>query len=223
VRAILLGHVFPDVSRPRLKAHVASLGIGPRDLLVGVDAGVRSWLVAGWVPDLAVGDWDSLGPAAREIARQLPAWELPRAKDLSDLAYALKAAIGLGAREIVCSGFTGGRVDQQLGVLYDLASAARGEFGPVRSVCVREPGGEIHFLSSRIRRWKARLRPGTLVSVFAIGGPASGVTLSGLAFGLRRARLVASSRGLSNRALRSEVSVRLERGALAVVVGGLSG
>ena len=120
------------------------------------------------------------------------------------------AMIALGARELVCAGFSGGRADHALGVLYDLAEVS----GRARSVRLLGEGFVAHFLAPST--WKARLRPGATVSILALGGAATGVTLKGFQFPLTNAKLAPSSLGLSNRAKRAEVGVSFKRGRLVV-------
>lgn len=60
---------------------------------------------------------------------------------------------------------------------------------------------------------------GAVVSVLAVGGPAVGVTLRGLRWPLRSARLEAwSSLGISNVSRGGPVTVRVERGTALTVV-----
>ncbi|MCM2279325.1 MAG: thiamine diphosphokinase [Oligoflexia bacterium] len=213
-RAILIG------PRPVPPALVRELRLGPGDFIIAVDGGLRRCRRLGLRPGLAIGDWDSLGARSPERALAgIPHLTLPREKDWSDLCYALDAAEALGAREIVCLGVTGGRPDHQLGVLLDLSEAAASSASRFRSVQAWGADGRYHFISSRMPRWTARLEPGRCVSVFALGGPAKGVSLRGFRYPLRNAPLVPSSRGLSNRVVSRVCTVAVGRGSLLVLVG----
>jgi thiamine pyrophosphokinase len=212
-RAILLGPV-----RSTLEQVLAHRG-ARRALRVGVDGGVERWLKLGIVPDIAVGDWDSLR-SRRSLERVARAGgrvvTLSGSKDESDLAHALGLVARAGAREVVCLGVTGGRPDHQLATLAELSSAAAG--GRFAAVTALGPEGEYHFLSKRIPRWSAQLAPGTTVSVFALSDRARGVTLRGMAYPLRNAELRPTSRGLSNVVRARRISVSLSSGRIVVII-----
>ena len=213
-RAILFG---PRLSARGANEYLKQLKFQPSDFKVGVDAGTAIWRELDLMPDLAVGDWDGLTDA-RALEGIDSVVHLPRDKDASDFQHALDIAIGAGARRLVGVGFTGGALDQQLGVYYDLATAASGRFGPVREVSLWDADFEVRILSAKIPRWRAALPSGTRVSVFSLGGPATGVTLTGFKFPLNLARLEGSTRGLGNETLGREVEVRVGRGTLMIFV-----
>src|SRR4051812_42912639 len=100
MRAILAG---PLIAEAELSAVARELRLGERDLRIAVDGGLRAWMGSGLGAEVAVGDWDSLGRSdqARKWLAAIPRLELPRAKNRSDLFYACRAAIELGATEII--------------------------------------------------------------------------------------------------------------------------
>lgn len=167
-------------------------------------------------PDFAVGDWDSL--KRRALLKRIPHLTLQRGKDRSDLFYALAAAVARGASEIVGVGLSGGRMDHQLGVLADFAEASTWKGVGIRSLRLLDPDGEMTFVGPATPRWNATGLQGRTISIFAWGGNAAGVTLTGLRYPLRGATLKPSSLGLSNVAVKSRVSVSLQAGRLVVVL-----
>lgn len=223
-RAILLGPALKssDTVRELLK----KVKLKSSDLRIGVDGGTLHWLDAGFNPDIAVGDWDSLPEARHSILRKIPHITLNPKKDRSDLYFALRTAVELGATELVALGVTGGRPDHHLAVLYDLSLFSKGEFGQVSSVEAIGPEGRYIFLSSSPSRraapsacWKSGpLRKGQLISVFALGAEASGVTLKGFRYLLKDAVLKPSSLGLSNVVTAKQGEVRLRKGVLLVIM-----
>lgn len=77
------------------------------DLVIAADAGIKKLREYGAAPDIAVGDFDSLGfvPECGEIIRH------PVRKDDTDTMLAVKTGIKRGYSEFVIFGGTGGRPD----------------------------------------------------------------------------------------------------------------
>ena len=78
-----------------------------KDLLIAADAGIKKLTDYGVSPDMAVGDFDSLGfvPDCREIIRH------PVRKDDTDTMLAVKTGLKKGYCKFVIFGGTGGRPD----------------------------------------------------------------------------------------------------------------
>lgn len=195
-----------------------SLRDEPAVFVVGVDRGAEIVVEAGLPLGLAIGDWDSV--RSRDFPRALRAMAkagetklltLPRAKERSDLFFALQAVREMKIPRAVVYGFQGGRPDHSLAHLYDTASfaAARMEIASVGDE------GTILF-ATPARSLVAPARKGELVSVFAVGKMAVGVRFRGLRFKARGEIISLSSQGLSNVAESSEIRVSLKRGTLAV-------
>jgi len=215
MRAVLLGPVLK--SKLEAKSILATIGLTGADMRVGVDGGTEYFAKVGLLPHIAVGDWDSL--KNQSLLKKIPHITLPTHKDQSDLFYAVRAAVKLGATEIVCAGVSGGRIDQQLGVLYDLAQVASGEAGRVKRVSVYGAEGvSYHFLSAKIKQWEMPLKLGQTISLFPLGGSARGVSTRGLKYKLKNAVLNCSSRGLSNRVTQPRVEVKIKSGHLVVMI-----
>jgi thiamine pyrophosphokinase len=154
LRAAIFLNGFPDP--PDLLRSVAERA----DLVVAADGGARYALDAGVVPDLVVGDMDSLGEAgAREVAERGALLERhPVRKDKMDAHLAVIAAGERGATdvELVCA--TGGSLSSVFAVPHILLTAERmGLRATMRAVGGRcsswrqEPGPspEIQEIASR--------------------------------------------------------------------------
>ena len=180
---------------------------GPGDYIIAADGGFRHCQRAGLVPDLLLGDFDSLDrpPPATEVRRY------PVDKDDTDSMLALKTGLSMGFRVFHLYGGTGGRMDHTLANLQSLAYLAeRGAEGYLY-------GETMVFTVLMDRTLTLPARDDGVFSVFALGGEASGVTISGGRYPLDQGVLSPFfPLGVSNHFTGSPVTVRVERGCLAV-------
>lgn len=187
------------------------------DQLIAADGGAAHALALGRVPDLVLGDLDSLSTRERSQleAHGVPFEVHPRAKDETDLELALHWAVEHGARQVTVLGALGGRLDHTLGNLLMLAdprwaSVRLRLVSGIETVTAIHDGGEVQIDG----------QPGDLISLLPIGGDAVGVTTEGLAWRLSGDTLAfGRTRGVSNELTAHTARVRLEGpgGALLVV------
>ncbi len=84
--------------------------VGPGDFVIACDAGCRTAAQFGVRPDLAVGDFDSLGePVPEGILVQ----KVPAEKDDTDTMLGLRVGLEQGFREFLLVGGFGGRLGRQ--------------------------------------------------------------------------------------------------------------
>lgn len=184
-------------------------------VVVAADSGVAHALALGLVIDVAVGDFDSLDPEtlAAVEASGTRVERHPVAKDATDLELALDVAVGLGAARVVVLGGHGGRLDHFLANALVLAAPQLGgvEVEAVVGeavVSVVRPGPGIRFGG----------RPGQLVTILPVHGPAEGVRTEGLRYPLHGETLsVGTTRGVSNVLDAAEAAVSIRGGVVLVV------
>jgi thiamine pyrophosphokinase len=187
------------------------------DRIIGVDGGAARALAWGLVPDLVIGDMDSL-PDKDQAALEAQGCRFvvhPRAKDETDLELALTYAAKQGAREIVVLAALGGRLDHTLANLLLLSIPAL-EGVPVRIV----EGAQEALLVRGGGAATIEGQPGDLVSLLPLGGDARGVRTQGLAWALEGDTLrFGFSRGVSNEMRGQTARVEVQAGHLLVVHG----
>lgn len=192
---------------------------GSFDAVYAVDGGF-AWLErAGVVPDLAVGDFDSLG----FVPQGVPVERHPPMKDASDMELALERAWEGGFRRVFVYGGIGGRLDHTLANLGVLAGMS--ERGMEATVVAA--GFALRFFSGPGSFGLAddeRCAREGVVSVFSLSDLSRGVTEQGLLYELHDADLTSrASRGLSNELVPGAVGgpqaarVSVQEGTLAVV------
>ena len=197
----------------------------PGDLVLAADGGYRALYSLGYMPDLLLGDFDSLGDLP--LPPDLPVLRFPARKDDTDTGLALRHGLDRGYRDFALYGCAGGRVDHLLANLQSMARVSR-------------LGATIRLAAPEYDAWAltgpapdasapgpvATLtlpdRPGgTLVSVFCHGDRAEGVTLTGLSYPLDGADLTGDfPLGVSNRRLEGQpATVSVRRGTLLIFQG----
>jgi thiamine pyrophosphokinase len=186
-------------------------------LIVGADGGAARALAWGLVPQVVIGDMDSLpaGALAELERHQVRFIRHPRAKDETDLELALTFAAEQGAHEIVILGALGGRLDHTLANVLLLALPRLAGI-PVRIA----RGAQEAILLRDGESVSLQGQPGDLVSLLPWGGDARGVTTEGLAWPLEGAILrFGFSRGVSNEMTARQARIALNHGYLLVVHG----
>lgn len=207
---------------------------GAFDKVIAVDGGFASLTAAGVAPDMALGDFDSLG----FVPEGVPCAQFPPEKDASDMELALEHARREGADAVVVYGALGGRLDHTLANLQLLASFAErgmtveavgegerivflvgpGELRIVDGEAGAGPAGRPEDAGAfRSLVVPAALDAGGVVSVFSLTDVSRGVREEGLKYGLDGVELTnRTSWGLSNELAGADARIALDCGTLAV-------
>lgn len=181
--------------------------------IICADGGARHACRMGVIPDLVIGDLDSLdgelqGCLVRQGSRIM---RYPRDKDETDTQLALEMAFMLTPDEILVFGAIGARLDHTLANLSLLVSAAERGI-PVRLV---DEWCEVFVVKG-----KAAIEgePGQTVSLFPFGSDVAGVTLDGFEYPLTDAVMTVNrSCGISNRLISGTGVIAVESGSLLVI------
>ncbi|MEX1177940.1 MAG: thiamine diphosphokinase [Nitriliruptor sp.] len=183
--------------------------------VVAADGGLRLAGPLGLAVDLVIGDLDSVDPDQLDAAAAAGARveRHPVAKDATDLALALDAAVAAGATRVTVVGGAGGRADHLLANWLILAGSAyaavdvRAWSAVARTDVVR--AGRMTQLDAPV---------GSVVSLLPVHGPARGITTTGLRYPLTDGELPpGSSRGVSNQMSAPHATVVLTDGVLLAV------
>lgn len=175
------------------------------DYIIAADAGLAALEEMGIVPDLAVGDFDSLG--------HIPNFERiichPCEKDDTDTALSLAEGMKRGYRVFVIYGGLGGRLDHTMANIQNCAGAAdHGAlcwlWGEGNAVCTFGDGAELSFEAEKTG----------ILSVFA-ADRASGVNIHGLKYPLEDVCLTSTvPLGVSNQFIGEKSSISAADGTL---------
>lgn len=194
----------------------ADLPAGRFDLVIAADAGLALASASGHHVDVVVGDLDSVDPAqlADAVAAGTTVERHDPDKDRTDLELALAAAAARGATNVHVAGGAGGRLDHVLANALCLASGTWADL-------------ELSATLGAARVWVVHSevsvagRPGDLLSLIPVGGPAHGVRSTGLRWPLAGDTLdPVSGRGISNELTAATATVSLTAGTLLAIAPG---
>ncbi|MCE1196746.1 thiamine diphosphokinase [bacterium] len=186
------------------------------DLVIAADSGLVAAMAAGVLPDLAVGDFDSLPDRGALAAMpEGSVLEYPADKDDTDTELALRVAAERGADWIAVAGGGGGRLDHLLGVFS--LFARRSGFAP------REwhTGEESAYAIAAGETARFAALPGDIVSVFPAGlEGSSGMTSEGLKWPLKGLVWDRGYFGISNLATGNGISISAGTSGLVIILPG---
>lgn len=188
----------------------------PGDLLVAADGGSRHLQALGLVPDILIGDLDSLDEAglAELQAAGVEVIHYPARKDFTDLELALRLSLARGAKQVLVYGALGARWDQTLA---NLLLPAAAELESCHIALIDGPQ-EIRLVRAG-ETLDVRGRPGDTFSLIPLQGDARGVSTRGLEYPLNNETLYfGATRGISNVLLAEAAVVSLQEGLLLSVL-----
>lgn len=185
------------------------------ELLIAADGGAVTCLRFGRVPDVCVGDFDSISTETLERVSALGGEirRFPTAKDVSDLDLAVDVAREWPVRTVNVIAAFSGRLDHTLAALGTLARAAdlqaRADEGTWVGYALCAGTRDSLVLAES---------PGTVLSVIAVDDTAT-VSITGVRYPLDRGLLPAlSSLGLSNVAAEPVQRLAISAGRVIVIV-----
>lgn len=194
----------PSVERIKQKGY---------DKLICVD-GACGWAMSnGFLPDMAVGDMDSVNEAALTALANtgVAIQRHPTVKDETDSLLAIDSAVALGADEIILYGATGGRIDHTLANIALLLRYAR---KGIRIKIIDE------YVTAFAASGKVRLssEPGKALSILPLDGSCHIKRLEGLLYPIDDAEITAEyPYSVSNEFIAENAVIQIERGWALIV------
>jgi thiamine pyrophosphokinase len=183
------------------------------ELRVAADGGARHYLQAGLLPNVAIGDFDSLAPAMLDdlVARGVRVERYPADKNETDLELALLYAVQAGATRIVVLAALGGRPDQHLANLQLLTHPALADL----DVRMLDRGWEVFAVH---RGALIAGKAGQIVSLLPMSEHVEGIVTTNLYYPLDDEPLhLGPARGVSNVMTGTTAHVKIRSGVLLVM------
>ena len=176
------------------------------DLIIAVDGGTKYLLSNGVIPDIFVGDADSID---NDVLKKLEVsgcelFVYPEDKDKIDAQLAIEKAIELGANEIVIRGWQGERIDMILALIYLMCKY------PDIIINAKDDNLQMGVVHSQVELDSIS---GEKWSILPICGDAKNVTLQGFKYVLKETDMPCQEPfGVSNIATAGKVRIEVREG-----------
>jgi len=184
--------------------------LNKKDYLIAVDGGLRHLIALDMIPNLVVGDLDSITPEMFKFIKrnQIPKLQLDIHKNETDLEIAIQTAFELDYKEILLVGALGNRLDHTLENMFILTKPIWENINFTIT-----DGTQDVFL---IRSEKSFLgKIDDVVSLIPLSNVVSNVTTEGLYYPLLNENLFRDhARGISNLMVSNEVKIQIKSGIL---------
>ena len=182
--------------------------VNPGDYVIGADGGLEYLAHRGIHPDMALGDFDSLGyvPDHENVVRH------PVMKDDTDMMLAVREGLKQGCSMFRIYGGLGGRLDHTLGNIQTLMYLA--ELGKRGELI----GGGVHVTAINNGRITFDSSHKGYISVFCLSGKSEGIWIRGLKYPLEDAVMTSGQvLGVSNEFLGVDSEIGVKNGSLVIV------
>lgn len=183
------------------------------DLIIGVDGGAKHTRELGVVPNVLLGDFDSINKSDLEYCKRIGVEiiSFPREKDNTDSDIAIDFAIERGCEEILILGGLGSRFDHSLSNVFLLKKL---QDKGINATLVNE-NNEITIINNEKVFQKGCYEKITLIS---LTDTVEGINTEGLYYELKDATLnFGSSLGISNEFLNDSAKISIKNGILLVI------
>lgn len=186
------------------------------DVILAADSGMEFLKRQNIVPDVIIGDFDSVKTDTLEFFRKYEKIEfhqLNPVKDDTDTEYAIRYAIAHGASEITLLGATGTRMDHVLGNI-SLLGIGIEQHVPIT---ILDANNRIRMADHSLEILKDE-QFGKYVSLIPYSETVEGLTLKGMKYPLDHYELGGfNSLGVSNEIVDNKAEILFERGILIVI------
>ncbi|MEI7885642.1 MAG: thiamine diphosphokinase [Clostridia bacterium] len=197
--------------KPSGKAKELAQGIW--DLIICADGGAKHALELAVIPDLIVGDFDSLSLEILEAYQKqgINCLRVPKEKDFTDIELAIEKALARGAGSITIAGADGGEFDHELANYFLLAKYIQADC-EIRIITSEH---EATIISQRKALYGQN---GDKFSLLALSPQVDGLTIRGSKYDVENLCLTfGSSRAVRNEFLEIKVEITIIAGILLCI------
>lgn len=184
-------------------------------IVISADGGAENALKMNLVPDIVIGDMDSIKAADKEKIRvrsnKTRYISTSAYKDKSDTQLAVEYALGLGIKKIIILGALGGRIDHSIANIFLLASPF------LRNIDIRILTDTSEIVIMR-KSGAITGNIGTTVTLISLSPYTYFIKTKGLKYVLENEKLIFSPvRGISNVFTEKKAYIKIKKGIVLVV------
>ncbi|MGC8594715.1 MAG: thiamine diphosphokinase [Candidatus Kryptoniota bacterium] len=192
---------------PPSRERVARLIPAP-SLVACADGGTDKALNLGYVPQLVVGDFDSISPSAKKSLKNAELIQID-SQENTDFEKILNVLIERGITKLSVTAFSGGRLSQTLA---NMQTAFK--YSDILQLVLFDESSIVYPVRQSLI---LSLPPATTVSLLPATTEAY-VSTEGLLYRLERSLLSQGGRGVSNISVSNTVSIKVHDGGLYVIL-----
>lgn len=177
---------------------------------IAADGGVLFLEKIGIVPDILIGDFDSISQEklAFYLQQNVEIKEYPVEKDETDGELAINYCLENDFNDIIIIGSRGGRLDQELANIFLLEYAYRNGL----NLLLKEPGLEMGIVKEKIKFFNCE---GQYLSLIPLSEKVEGVSIKGCKYRLENDTLLRyKTRGISNIIIENLAEVTVKEGII---------
>ncbi|TET50259.1 MAG: thiamine diphosphokinase [Actinomycetota bacterium] len=214
-RAIIIANGFIGDPARTYKRMAGYFGFSRDDIVISADGGASNALKMGLVPDVVIGDMDSIKFKVKEKIRKKSAKtryiSTSPKKDQSDTQLAVDYALGLGIKKLMITGAVGDRIDHTLANIILLSSPGLEDI----DARILTDNSDMFVIRKPVT---INGHPGKIITLLSLSPYTYFSGTRGLKYELREEKLIFSPvRGLSNEFTEKKVHLGVREGVLLVI------
>lgn len=180
------------------------------DFIIACDGGLNHLYTMNVMPNLIVGDMDSVSPHVIEAYKSIKTIKYPGEKNETDLELALQQALLYYPSSITVYAAIGGRFDHALGNIHCIAA--------VSDVVFTEIWDEHTSIYCVTQAHTVHQEDYQFVSLIPLTSHVKNITTDGLKYPLKNECLyIEQTRGISNEFVSASATINLELGTLIII------
>ena len=214
-RAIIIANGLIGDPARTYKRMTGYFGFVKDDIVISADGGASNTLKMGLVPDVVIGDMDSIKFEVKEKIRERCAKtryiSTSPKKDESDTQLAVDYALGLGVKKLIITGAVGDRIDHTLANIILLSSPGLEDI----DARILTDNSDMFVIRKPVT---INGHPGKTVTLISLSPYTYFTETRGLKYELRKEKLIFSPvRGLSNEFIEKKAHLGIREGLLLVI------
>ncbi|MFC2145514.1 thiamine diphosphokinase, partial [Actinomycetota bacterium] len=197
------------------KKIIGRFGFSRDDIVICADGGASNALKMGLMPDIVIGDMDSIKFGVKEEIRNKSTKtryiSTSPEKDESDTQLAVEYALGLDVKKIIITGAVGDRIDHTLANIILLSSPGLEDI----DARILTDNSDMFIVRRSVTIDGA---PGKTITLISLSPYTYFTGTSGIKYGLKEEKLIFSPvRGLSNEFIDKKAKLDIRDGTLLVI------
>ncbi|HAS92468.1 MAG TPA: thiamine diphosphokinase [Sedimentibacter sp.] len=185
------------------------------DYLICADGGLEKVSNYGIIPDIIIGDFDSVASnVLKQYENRIPIEKFPSEKDFTDMELAVELAVSKGYKNIILTGASGSRLDHTLGNILLMEKY----FKDGVNISIIDNNNEMKIISDNSELF-IEYKEGYFISIIPITDSIQGLCLEGFKYNLDNVDVErGSTLCISNQIKDNKGKITLKKGRAIVII-----